>query len=299
MYYNGRDGGNHYHGNSQEDGPLPDYEIPGDDSPVEDYDEDYDDTRLQPSQSDHRLSNENYNDHRDNRVIHSGRYDNDSSGRHGRFRSDSAQSRDHEDYYNDLRLNKYAKEPDISYENNHINNKYNNLILKDKYKENRHASENESRHYGNTDADDGGYDNQGFEPDYEKEQPLYTPKMSRVARALSVRHRKSLRRRGRMSSRRRGEENLPNIADGMKTLIQRQKSRRVQRRPLSQLGNNSTEIQDIEHESSDGIYEDLGLPSNKHTRKTKNLKDRLVTLQRDREVNAHDMATLLRLADFK
>ena len=137
----------------------------------------------------------------------------------------------------------------------------------------------------------GGHQNMGFEGDLEIENSHnYRPKVHRGV---------SLRRRSRKSRRERRSEvqTQPRIslADGMKTIIQRRKTLRIQR-PMSELYSSrmsragSVFFGNAGDESED---EDERLPSNRNA-KRKTLKYRLESLQRERPVSSHDMATLLR-----
>lgn len=137
---------------------------------------------------------------------------------------------------------------------------------------------------------DNGHGNQGFEmeADYEDTIP-YRPRVGRST---------SMRRRSRKSQReRRHEDRNPRIsyADGMKTLIQRRKAYEAHR-PVSEIGFRSRLGRPGSVFGSvfpDDDEDEDKLPSNKY-HKRRSLKYRLATLQKERPVTSHDMATLLR-----
>lgn len=123
----------------------------------------------------------------------------------------------------------------------------------------------------------------------------YRPRTHGVSRALTLRLQRSMRRTYRSRRRLAEDHDVPKLsyADGIKTIVQRRKH--VQRPALSQIG--TALSSNLSGDGNDS--EDIGLPSNRMNRKTKKLGHRLTALQRRREVNAHDMATLLRLALYE
>lgn len=124
----------------------------------------------------------------------------------------------------------------------------------------------------------------------------YRPRTHGVSRALTLKLQRSMRRTHRGRRGLAGDDHdVPKLsyADGIKTIVQRRKH--VQRPALSQIG--TAFSSNLSGDGNDS--EDIGLPSNRMNRKTKTLGRRLTALQRRREVNAHDMATLLRLALYE
>ena len=140
----------------------------------------------------------------------------------------------------------------------------------------------------------GGYHDKGYTPDPEPEPVHPVPQIPPMSRGRSLRLRRSVRKKSRRAGRKNdNEDDIPTIsfADGMKTLIKRGKSRKSERRVTSQ---GEEEIYEDLDGEDDEVRTNLGLPSNKNNRKTKTLRARIVNLQQERVVNAHDMATFLR-----
>lgn len=152
-------------------------------------------------------------------------------------------------------------------------------------------SDDRDRLYHNQLDIDNGHGNPGFEMEADYEGTIsYRP---RVRRSMSVRH------RSRKSHRERRHEDERNqrisFADGMKTLIQRRKANEAHR-PMSEIdfrsrvGRPESVFGSVFHDCDE---DEDKLPSNKY-HKRRSLKYRLATLQKERPVTSHDMATLLR-----
>lgn len=150
--------------------------------------------------------------------------------------------------------------------------------------------ENNVHYKKKNEVPNGGYLNQGYEHDNDSDLSYHRPK---VSKALSMRLKRSLRRRGRSYRGQKRDGDLPQIsfADGMKTLIQR---RRSHRHPLENVQHDGRSQSGI---GSEDYYEDLpdngGLPSSKETKKTKSLHIRLVELKK-KGASTHDMANFMR-----
>ncbi|KAL4239689.1 Transmembrane channel-like protein 5 [Mactra antiquata] len=152
------------------------------------------------------------------------------------------------------------------------------------------------------DLDGRPHNNRHYYADHYDDRGVILPSQ-RLSRAVSMRRRS--KKKSRRERRLEREEEIPiTFVDGMKTLIQRRKTLR-QRRPLSEIGAKS----ELGAKSEFGGKSVLGrrsvffdydsdeenkLPSNRNLKKTKSLKHKLITLQKDRNATTHDMATLLR-----